>query len=299
MAYTAKNYDHLKGGAVKGLSDSQLDQHFGLYKGYVTKLNEIEERLATVDNTKPNYSYNEYSELKRREAVAFNGSFLHELYFENLGADSTISAGLKAALDAAPATAATASCTPTSWPSTTWACPSSRTCSWCWTLGSTRSWSTTAPPARSTSTPSSRTSSGARSPSGSASKKARAFQRRYTRARGWAPGWGPAFFFWSHASAYRTAPRAVLPIASPSGPALLEAEPPGSTTAPPARSTSTPGLPPDRTRPQRVLPLASGSRRGPRCREHQVGGSRSARPRPSRRAHCARSLEGASKRFGK
>ena len=101
MAYTPKNYDHLKGGALKGLSDSQLDQHFGLYKGYVTKLNEIEERLATADNTKANYSYNEYSELKRREAVAFNGSFLHELYFENLGADAEISAGLKAALDAA------------------------------------------------------------------------------------------------------------------------------------------------------------------------------------------------------
>ena len=58
MAYTAKSYEHLKGGALKGLSDSQLDQHFGLYKGYVTKLNEIEERLATADNTKPNYSFN-------------------------------------------------------------------------------------------------------------------------------------------------------------------------------------------------------------------------------------------------
>ena len=101
MAYTAKSYEHLKGGALKGLSDSQLDQHFGLYKGYVTKLNEIEERLATADNTKPNYSFNEFSELKRREAVAFNGSFLHELYFENLGADGDVSAGLKAALEAA------------------------------------------------------------------------------------------------------------------------------------------------------------------------------------------------------
>ncbi len=100
MAYTAKSYDHLKGGAVKGLSDAQLDQHFTLYKGYVGKLNEIEEKLAGADNTKPNYSYNEYSELKRREAVAFNGSFLHELYFENLGPDSDISAPLKAALEA-------------------------------------------------------------------------------------------------------------------------------------------------------------------------------------------------------
>jgi len=100
MPYEAKNYDSLKGGAVKGLSDSQLEQHFTLYKGYVAKLNEIEEKLATADNTKPNYSYSEYSELKRREAVAFNGSFLHELYFENLGLDNDISAALQKALDA-------------------------------------------------------------------------------------------------------------------------------------------------------------------------------------------------------
>ena len=100
MAYAAKNYDHLKGGALKGFSDSQLDQHFTLYKGYVTKLNEIEEKLAGADNTKPNYSFNEYSELKRREVVAFNGSFLHELYFENLGDKGDVSAELQKALDA-------------------------------------------------------------------------------------------------------------------------------------------------------------------------------------------------------
>lgn len=99
MAHEAKNYDHLKG-LVKGLSDAQLDQHFTLYKGYITKLNEIETKLADIDNTKPNYSFNEYSELKRRECVAFNGSFLHEMYFENLGADSDVSAELKGAMDA-------------------------------------------------------------------------------------------------------------------------------------------------------------------------------------------------------
>lgn len=99
MTYAAKNYDHLKNGIVKGLSDSQLDQHFTLYKGYVAKLNEIEEKLAAADNTKPNYSFNEYCELKRREAVAFNGSFLHELYFENLGSDDQISDELQKALE--------------------------------------------------------------------------------------------------------------------------------------------------------------------------------------------------------
>ena len=99
MAYEAKDYGHLKG-KVKGLSDGQLEQHFTLYKGYIAKLNEIEAKLAGADNTKPNYSFNDYSELKRREAVAFNGSFLHELYFECLGADGSISPELQAALDA-------------------------------------------------------------------------------------------------------------------------------------------------------------------------------------------------------
>lgn len=99
MAYEPKNYDHLKGGALKGFSDSQMDLHITLYKGYVSKLNEIEEKLVVADNTKPNYSFNEFSELKRREAVAFNGSFLHELYFENLGGDDVISPGIKKAMD--------------------------------------------------------------------------------------------------------------------------------------------------------------------------------------------------------
>ena len=98
MAHEAKNFDHLKG-KLEGLSDAQLEQHFTLYKGYVTKLNEIEEKLASADNTKPNYSFNEYSELKRREAVAFNGTYLHELYFENLGAGEC-SAELTKAMDA-------------------------------------------------------------------------------------------------------------------------------------------------------------------------------------------------------
>jgi len=100
MTYEPKSYHQLKGGTLKGFSDSQLDLHIALYKGYLTKLNEIEEKLVGANNTKPNYSFNEYSELKRREAVAFNGSFLHELYFENLGPDSAISPKLRKALDA-------------------------------------------------------------------------------------------------------------------------------------------------------------------------------------------------------
>lgn len=89
MAREPKNYDHLLGGNAKGLSDTQLTAHFTLYQGYVKKLNEIREKLGTADRSAPNYSYNDYSELRRREPVAYNGTVLHEMYFENIGDGST------------------------------------------------------------------------------------------------------------------------------------------------------------------------------------------------------------------
>lgn len=89
MSREAKNFDSLLGGNAKGLSDVQLKAHFTLYQGYVKKLNEIREKLGSADRTAPNYSFNDYSELKRREPVAYNGTVLHEMYFENLGNGST------------------------------------------------------------------------------------------------------------------------------------------------------------------------------------------------------------------
>jgi Fe-Mn family superoxide dismutase len=89
MAREPKNFDHLLGGNAKGLSDLQLKAHFTLYQGYVKKLNEIREKLGSADKGAPNYSFNEFSELKRREPVAYNGTVLHEMYFEALGNGST------------------------------------------------------------------------------------------------------------------------------------------------------------------------------------------------------------------
>jgi Fe-Mn family superoxide dismutase len=80
------NYDHLIGQCAGYLSENQLKAHFALYQGYVKKLNEIEEKLTKADPTTANYSFSEYSELKRREPVAYNGTILHQLYFSNLGA---------------------------------------------------------------------------------------------------------------------------------------------------------------------------------------------------------------------
>lgn len=85
MKHEAKNYDHLLG-KLDGISEAQVKAHLGLYQGYVNKLNEIETELTRADPKGGNYSYNPYSELKRRESVAFNGAYLHELYFDNLAA---------------------------------------------------------------------------------------------------------------------------------------------------------------------------------------------------------------------
>jgi superoxide dismutase, Fe-Mn family len=100
MAHTAKDFSSLLG-SLQGFSDAQLTAHFTLYEGYVKKINEIEEKLMTVDRSLANYSFGEYSELKRREATAFNGTYLHEMYFENMkGTPTEGSATLKAALEA-------------------------------------------------------------------------------------------------------------------------------------------------------------------------------------------------------
>lgn len=83
--HEAKDFGRLVGECHGFLSEAQLGAHFELYHGYVKKLNEIEALLATASREGANYSFAAYSELRRREPVAYNGTFLHELYFGNLG----------------------------------------------------------------------------------------------------------------------------------------------------------------------------------------------------------------------
>ena len=77
--------DELKPRGLVGISDKQIDFHFDThYKGYVTKLNEVLEKLETVDRNKANQNYSEYRALKVEETFNHMGVVLHELYFENL-----------------------------------------------------------------------------------------------------------------------------------------------------------------------------------------------------------------------
>ena len=66
------------------VSTKQLNEHQQLYRGYVAKRNEINNKLNTIEK-KGNASFSEFRSLKIGETFARNGSLLHELYFANIG----------------------------------------------------------------------------------------------------------------------------------------------------------------------------------------------------------------------
>jgi Fe-Mn family superoxide dismutase len=93
MAYEAKDFSSLLG--MEGFSDTLLNNHFTLYKGYVTNTNKALELLdGMLKGDKMGY---EYGEVKRRLGWEFNGMRLHELYFGNLGGEAAIDKGGKLA----------------------------------------------------------------------------------------------------------------------------------------------------------------------------------------------------------
>jgi len=87
MAYEAKDYGKLLG--MEGFSETLLNNHFTLYKGYVTNTNKVMEMLTAMLK-EGKAATPEYAELKRRFGWEFNGMRLHEYYFENLGGKAAL-----------------------------------------------------------------------------------------------------------------------------------------------------------------------------------------------------------------
>ena len=81
MPYEAKDYSRLLGTA--GFSDQLLNNHFTLYKGYVTNTNTLTDKLAALGKEGKNKTP-DYAEMKRRFGWEFNGMRLHEYYFDNM-----------------------------------------------------------------------------------------------------------------------------------------------------------------------------------------------------------------------
>ncbi|MEB3288078.1 MAG: Fe-Mn family superoxide dismutase [Vampirovibrionales bacterium] len=76
---------------VEGISQNQLNQHIGLYKAYVKKINDIQAQISVTDPDllAMNPTYSPYRELHVEQTFALNGAVLHEYYFDNLGGNKT------------------------------------------------------------------------------------------------------------------------------------------------------------------------------------------------------------------
>ncbi|MFN2627516.1 MAG: hypothetical protein ABR569_02620, partial [Gaiellaceae bacterium] len=70
---------------LEGISRASVEAHYGLYRGYVNKRNEILGKLAEVELASANQVYSEIRALKVDLSFAVGGIKNHELYFEHLG----------------------------------------------------------------------------------------------------------------------------------------------------------------------------------------------------------------------
>ncbi len=78
MAYEPRTFDIP---ALDGISQKSVDEHIGLYQGYVKNFNAIATKLVeyAADTEKNAHAL---SELIRRKSFEFDGMRLHEYYFE-------------------------------------------------------------------------------------------------------------------------------------------------------------------------------------------------------------------------
>lgn len=83
MTYTVR--EELKPSNLNGISEDQIEQHWGLYKGYVAQSNglktQLDELLKDGKGDTPLYA-----DRRRRFGFEFCGMTLHEYYFGNLKA---------------------------------------------------------------------------------------------------------------------------------------------------------------------------------------------------------------------
>lgn len=76
--------------SLKGISKKAVEEHIKLYQGYITKYNEIQEKLAELtdkDLEKANQTFSKVRELKLELTFAYGGMINHEIYFNHLGGD--------------------------------------------------------------------------------------------------------------------------------------------------------------------------------------------------------------------
>src|SRR3989304_5514703 len=84
MVYEAKTA--LKPAGLAGISEEQIAQHWRLYEGYVTQVNNLRKELETLAKEGKGATPL-YADRRRRLGFEYNGMVLHEYYFGNLKAN--------------------------------------------------------------------------------------------------------------------------------------------------------------------------------------------------------------------
>jgi Fe-Mn family superoxide dismutase len=78
--YLVKDFSHLLNNKNLGLSPAMIENHLGLYRGYVEKVNNAEKQILAGD-------LNETA--MKHLAFSLNGMALHDIYFSNMSTDSS------------------------------------------------------------------------------------------------------------------------------------------------------------------------------------------------------------------
>ena len=82
---------------LDGISKRTIEEHLKLYAGYVKKYNEIQEKLAKVEDDElngANQVFSDIRELKLELSFAYGGVINHEIYFSHLKKDKDSPTGV-------------------------------------------------------------------------------------------------------------------------------------------------------------------------------------------------------------
>jgi len=79
----AKKFSSIR--ELNGISARTMEEHYELYKGYIGKTNEIQEKLNSVDRASANQIYSDLRALRVDQSFAVGGVKNHEIYFAHLG----------------------------------------------------------------------------------------------------------------------------------------------------------------------------------------------------------------------
>src|SRR6267378_1432051 len=70
---------------LNGISARTMEEHYELYKGYIAKTNEIQDKLTNVDRAAANQIFSDLRALRVDLSFALGGVKNHEIYFGHLG----------------------------------------------------------------------------------------------------------------------------------------------------------------------------------------------------------------------